>query len=174
MATGTAQIVVGTSHRFHGGIHPYVSLWLWENDRPVWQAERPDGQRVGWVPREPDTITLDGLLLVLAMSQDADSPVTRALEGMSAGTWAQESSELGDWPHYSQARVRELLRVGAPPAKVVVSALEGSTVLLQLPDLDVPWEMEVLTPIYSRITSPFSDGTPTVHGRLTGDGDGGR
>lgn len=66
MASMTAQLVVGTPDRYHGGIYPRQIVWLSENSRPGWVLQpahvgssderydvRGQPESTVWVPHRP-------------------------------------------------------------------------------------------------------------------------
>lgn len=128
MGTFTAQILVGQGHPYHGGILVSRQLFLSENERPAWllygtgAVSRPIA---AWVPTIEDMLE-DGLLLlgvhVLRCTQLKaglrQDPARLECYGLDP---AQRLSlhalcRNADW--------RDL--------KIVVSVLEGSSVLAQL------------------------------------------
>ena len=73
MGTYTAQILIGNSHTYHGGILPHYQMFLSENDRAAWilrkmpllNEENDDGdENIVWIPAMPSTIFRDGLMMV--------------------------------------------------------------------------------------------------------------
>lgn len=72
MGTLTAQILVGNTHPYHGGITPTHALYLSENSRPAWtlmshdvyaRKEQPALQPVVWVPTVEHLLE-DGVLMI--------------------------------------------------------------------------------------------------------------
>jgi hypothetical protein len=64
MTTITAQILVGDSHTWHGGIMNASAIYLYENSRPAWVYKPNDKseENVYWVPTIENMLE-DGLLL---------------------------------------------------------------------------------------------------------------
>ena len=73
MGSVTSMLVLGTPHRYHGGIYPDRIAWLWENDQPRWtvQSFDPDWEPVDQEarPDSPETILQSGLALLLGLKQ---------------------------------------------------------------------------------------------------------
>jgi len=68
MATQTAAIMFGSNHRFHDGLTAGRSIALMENDRPVWLEPAGGEQGLRLIPRSPERILIDGLLLTLRLA----------------------------------------------------------------------------------------------------------
>jgi hypothetical protein len=65
MGTYTAQVLIGTPHPNHGGIHPTHQLMLSENSRPAWiltSWENTEEEKV-WIPTI-ESMLEDGLLMI--------------------------------------------------------------------------------------------------------------
>ena len=71
MATMTAQILIGTSHTWHGGIIPDYRIYLSENDRPaliltseeIYSGNTVSIKKIVWIPAEN---WLDDILLMIS------------------------------------------------------------------------------------------------------------
>lgn len=71
MGTMTAQILIGKSHPYHGGINPSHYLFLFENDRPVLtlvpeniSTGRPQSSEIRWIPSSYENILEDAILMI--------------------------------------------------------------------------------------------------------------
>lgn len=151
MATLTAQILVGDSHQFHGGIHPRHALYLSENDRPAWILLRHDPLDVGaserlatWIP-SVDHMLEDGLILFAA-------------HGLRAPEVVHELGGSGDHDeplvlpqHFSEGQLVKLrgatVRASHGGEKMILTVLPESTIGTQLSVLDsYAWEYVVCQP----------------------------
>ena len=128
------MLVLGTSHRFHGGIYPDRIAWLWENDRPRWtvQSLNPNWEPVDQeaLPDSPETILQSGLALLLGVKQ----------------------SEVG----VDMSGIKDALSSGA---KIVVICLDGSALTTLAPELvDLPCQIELAATSSMRWWHAFDEG----------------
>lgn len=191
MAPVTAQLLVGHPDIYHGGIYPTHTLWLSENFRPAWVLE-PDTRALRaasaedvqaenspnwaleptvWIPSEPDFILEDAILL-LAIHVLRDEAVLRVVDERfpvlteSRVPFEDKPVELGAIPENELAELRRLCRQSGLNYKLVATVLRDSSVLGQLPILELyPMELEVCTLSYSRTRSAWG-GETEVRGSL--------
>ena len=192
MGSMTAQIMVGGSHRYHGSIFPTHTMSLTENSRPGWtlqatgrelsgapSAGRPDDNPPSWtveptiwVPSAPEQILEDGLLL-LHVHVLRDPAVLELVEkelpelAEVRVPFRDPALDLTELPEAVLAELRDRCRASDTHCKLVVTVLVGSSLLAQLPILErYPFELEVCTVSYSRLTSAFGGPEPEVRGSL--------
>lgn len=156
MATMTAQILVGGSHRNHGGIIPTHVLFLSENSRPAWilasqqiYADDPvDTQRIIWIPTVERM--LEDAIVMIAMHVVRDPGV---IDAASACFENPESKRL---ELYADAKagidgLYEAARAISGFPKLIVSTFAGSTINRQLPVLrEYSMDVEVCPSAYRR------------------------
>ncbi len=144
MGTYTAQILVGRAHPFDGGITPTHQLFLSENSRPAWvltELGGDPGRRAVWIPTV-ERVLEDGLVMAGALVlQDPE------LLGALGDARRVPGPCLYDLPEAIRDALYARCRAFRPPAKLVVCAFGGSTILGQLPRLaEFAWKLEVLAP----------------------------
>lgn len=173
MATRTAQMILGTPHRYHGGISPLDVLWLWENDRPAWTWDGAPGPRFAVTPAGPDRILADGLALAAAVATGPEGEVSRLLAGWLGDDWLQHRNDLSECTSYDAKTLDAALGALDFPGKVVVAAMTGSSVLALADTLGgVTWEVELLAPRFTRTRDAFGGGEWTTTGSLASEADG--
>lgn len=168
MATQTASILFGGAHRFHGGLTSGRSISLYENDRPVWMfPEQAPENAVRLIPRSPERILADGLLLALQLGLDARG--RELLVGMCGVDLVREGGvDLTEDTGYSAKRIDEAMTKLEYDGKMIVACFAGSSVLQQLHVLaPLTWDVEVLAPVFVRTTPAFGDGHSETFGSLT-------
>lgn len=189
MASRTAQILIGHSDMYHGGIYPTHVMYLAENSRPVWLLEpvgrglagtasdQPDDEEVpawtteavAWVPSGPEHILEDGLLLlalhVLRDENLLELAESRLPELLKVG----RRIDLTKMPKSGLDELRQRCTQIDLHYKLAVTVLEGSSIHGQLPVLErYPMEVEVCTVTYSRLARGFAgSGKPEARGSLT-------
>ncbi len=151
--TGTAQLLFGAAHQRFGGVTPFLSMWLVEGTTTRWRVTDPTYGPVDWVPRTPDRVVADALVLLIALTSTPRDPVPVALSAMApAENWRSGRVELPTWRHYDTEHLDALVAATEPAGKVVLSVLPEASVpeesLLALERLD--WDVDVLTPRLSR------------------------
>ena len=156
----TASILMGESHRFHGGLTispPPRRLWLSENDRPAWLLDGHDGEDMVWQPRGPETILEDGLAL-LATALEAFA-IRRALDVPDGENLPNQNLEdLTDDKYEALIDASRSAFVTHKP-KLVLSLFLQTSLPSELRELAEGYdiEVEVLTPEYVRLRPPFGD-----------------
>jgi len=157
----TAHLLIGTSHRYHGGINFTHQVFVHENDRPVLQmvpAQSGDvGSIISWIPTVEDMLE-DALLMACVYAiKDAG---TGAEFAKARGLALKDYFCLYEIDAIERARLYDLSRVALVEhgVKLVFTILEGSTLRNQIGRLKMyPFEMEVCVPIYSRTLSAMSN-----------------
>ena len=165
----TAHIAAGIQNE--GGIAPLHTAWLFEHHRPAWMFERtssavgghaPDAPSVEirWIPAEPDTILRDGLLMMIihSLRDEATREAAAGLPELLRDTPGQKDDgdnlvfvEVGDIDPVGLAEVNEVAKRAIPLCKLVITALNGSSILTQLGQIaEFAFETEVCTPTYFR------------------------
>ncbi len=165
MAAFTAQILVGAAHPNHGGITPTHHLYLSENSRPIWLLfpnSVLDGipnalpEKVTWIPTVENL--LEDALLMIAIHVVGDLGISdaagRLFRAKAPGVVAlQEDIDRQDLEH-----LYEKLQAADIPAKLVLTAMHGSTVMRHLKVLEkYRMDVEVCIPQYSRSYSRWQE-----------------
>lgn len=154
MAEISAYVHIGPASRgtLSGGAPtPTHVLYVWEGSTAALQLVPVDptdaAQRtVTWIPRRPDTILEDALVMIAALVV-GDAATVAALNGGTPRVPSAGPYELTD----DVADAVKAARGGLAPAGLVVCVCHGSTVLAQLGALDtVEGEVEVLTSSFLR------------------------
>jgi hypothetical protein len=153
MTTRTAQLLFGAAHRKLGGVTPFLTLWLVEGRTARWRVEDAGDGPLTWVPRSPDRVVADALVLLLALTTTPRDPVPVALSAMAGGLpWRRGDVDLSTWRHYDAEQLDALVAASEPGGKVVLSLLPEASVpetsLAPFEHLD--WDVDVLTPRLSR------------------------
>jgi hypothetical protein len=145
MATLTAQVLIGSSHAYEGGINPTHQLFLSENSRPAWLLVQhsadtnKDTQRIKWIPTLENMFE-DGLLMI-------------ALYVLEAKEIQQAAKQLFNWNYNAYVEVYDINAAGREQLymmcrqlkqqyKIIVSIFEGSSIGRQL-DVLLEYSMEV-------------------------------
>ena len=169
MGTFTAQILIGEPHQNHDGIIPYHQLFLSENSRPAWMlreiyypddAPKTDAEKTVWIPTMENMLE-DALLMIavhIIHSPDILNVASAYTEEISASflelysAFKDEELEM----LYEKCRGIEAF------PKLAVSVFRHSTIAGQLSVLQkYKMDVEVCTPVYSRLYSPWKEKTLT-------------
>jgi len=154
MSTGTAQLLFGATHRTHGGLIPFLSLWLWEGGAARWRVASPETGALSWRARSDDRLLSDALVLLVALTTTPRDPVPVALDDLAGDVdWRSGDVDLTTWRHYDAARLDQLVAETEPAGKLVLSVLHGSRLdgsaqLDRLRELD--WDVDLLTASHTR------------------------
>lgn len=165
MATMTAQILVGGSSQYHGGIIPSHVLYLSENSRPAWilmsheiSSEGPlDTRRVIWIPTVERM--LEDALVMISLHVVRDP---RVLDAAAACFDRPEGDrlELYDDAKADLEGLYEAARSVEGFPKLVISTFAGSTIAQQLPILqEYSMDVEVCPCGYRREWSQWQNKT---------------
>lgn len=155
MGAITAQILIGQSHPYEGGlVNLEGALLLTENGVARWSLN-PWGRAEhfschSWIP-DPGTMLEDGLLLLglhvwkdEMLLQFADKAFQKPLNQIEMLT----ENVISDQDRY---RLHERCRSILQGRKLVITVLEGSSIKRQLDVLfQYPFEVEVCVPTYNR------------------------
>src|SRR5688500_9368740 len=160
MGTLVAQMTVGSSDIYHGGIRPTHISWLSVNSRPAWilnplrfgEVPQQDGgdeegsqwttEEVVWVPERWENILEDGLMQIAAhvlvlpdLIEFAEKAAPQMIEPGYADLTKLDPTWLED--------ARDLVRTGDLPCKIIVTLFhDGRGIADQLPVLS-EYGMEV-------------------------------
>ena len=153
MTTGTAQLLFGAAHQKLGGVTPFLTMWLVEGRMARWRVDDVGDGPLTWVPRTPDRVVSDALVLLLALTTTPRDPVPVALTAMAGGLpWRHGDVDLSTWRHYDAQQLDALVAASEPGGKVVLSVLPEASVpetsLAPFEHLD--WDVDVLMPRLSR------------------------
>ncbi len=171
MATMTAQILVGGTSSYHGGILPSHVVCLSAHSRPAWilmaheihPEASNDTRRVIWIPTVERM--LEDAIVMIALHVVRDS---RVLEAASACFDRPEGDrlELYDDAKGDLDGLYEAARAVKGFPKLVISVLAGSTIVRQLPVLrEYTMDVEVCTSTFRREWSEWQRETVEA-GRL--------
>ena len=172
MSTMVAQMAVGHSDMYHGGIIPTHTAWLSTNGRPAWvlnptrwgQApDDPDADlpqwtqaEVVWVPHRPETILEDGLLL-LSIHVLRDPSILDRVDVAAPALRNAGFSDLTELDPMLLEELRDRVKSNDFDYKIVLSLWEGNSIKEQLPALaDYSMQLEVCTPTYTRTWGGFT------------------
>jgi predicted nucleic-acid-binding protein len=158
MATMTAQMLVGKSHMYDGGINPTHYLFLSENSRRAWilvpqnifsPVLEEKIAKVVWIPTLENMLE-DGLLMVgLYVLQDKE--VQNAAKQMF--DWNKEEAyfEVYSINQVDREKLYALCRGLKHRYKTIISVFEGSTISRQMNVLlEYLMEVEVCKTDYAR------------------------
>jgi hypothetical protein len=138
MGTITAQIIIGNSHSYHGGIIPSHFILLSENDRPAWILinpnifEKPSSSedKIIWIPSRENM--LEDALLMIAIHVIKNKAVTKMAEKYCSDITGS-TVEIDSSIEKSQRReLYEKCRSLKHWPKCVISVFHGSTIKKQL------------------------------------------
>lgn len=162
MATMTAQILVGSSHMYHGGITPTHTLYLSENDASAWilskhELENSQGsfpQKVWLCP--PDEDLFSPAILMISVHVVGDRNVQAELESLDID-W--RLARL-DWYRIGEEKRTQAYALAQKinlSAKLTVSIFRGSSLEQQITNFSqFTGEVEVCVPSFARWLDPFS------------------
>ena len=168
MATMTAQILVGNSHKHSGGLIPLHQVWLSENDRPalVLQALSQAGEKpevagdVVWIPSGGNM--LDDAMLLIGIHAIRDESLLEVARkcGLDPDAARLELGEVCTEEQREQL-YRKCQEVLVGP-KIIMSIFRDSSMEQHLGVLvDYKIDVEVCTPSYSRLFSAWKNETTT-------------
>lgn len=179
-ATCTAQILVGGSMNHWGGpgvgIGPDRIMYLVEGGRAAWILEAvahasEDRSPVTWIPRCPERILADGLVMIAALIDEA--PAVRALiedrlrPNQSGELLASDWADLGKLPEDLLEELDSAALTGVR-SKLVIALMSGSSLTGQIALLErCEMDAEVCTVSWMRQTN--SEGNAEVAGELPPD-----
>lgn len=131
MATITAQLLVGESHTWHGGIMNTSAIHLYENSRPVWvYKQEHEGKKViRWVSTVEDMLE-DGLFLA-AVHIWKDEDIIRTLRNIT-GSNSFEELELYNISDKDRDALYKKCREIDNGGKFILSVFNGSTLMKQV------------------------------------------
>jgi hypothetical protein len=139
MGTVTAQIMVGSSHRYHGGITPSHALYLSENDRPAWVLIQHDlmGQEdsrraATWIPTV-DHMLEDGLTMIAAEVVGAPGLTTKFRSKLDNDRFLTLPEAFSE---EELQGLREIGRAQFGGLRIIITVLPESTIMSQLHVLD--------------------------------------
>jgi hypothetical protein len=150
MATMTAQILVGSSHQYHGGITPSHYLFLSENDRPAWimvkqnifTGKTATGSRIVWIPTVENMLE-DGLLMI-AIHACKIKPVVDLVGEFRSKVRPIRFQMYDDFSAAQRVELYETCRENLTSPKMIVTVFKGSSIAHQLPVLrHYKFELEI-------------------------------
>lgn len=165
MASISSFVWVGHGHPNHGGINATHLLSLSENSRSSWALERVSGsspepeEAIRWIT--PPDMLLDAALWMIGAYVLEHPPVLAILEAADIrGPWAELPGALD----LEQASDLVEAVLEAPHRyKLVISLLEGSSLIGQLEQLEVyDIDVEVLAPMFVSAYSEWRNDTVTT------------
>ncbi len=131
MATITAQILIGDSHTWHGGIMNASAIYLYENSRPAWVYKPNDKneENIYWVPTIENMLE-DGLLLATVHILRNDD-IVRTIKA-ATGKDNLQQLELYDLSKEDRDILYRKCRELDYDNKLIVSVFNGSTLIGQV------------------------------------------
>jgi len=135
MATNTAQILIGKSHPYDGGITNLTySLYLSENSNPAWRLtpfnDTQNKKEFVWIPTLEHMLE-DALLMIgLYVIQDKD-----LLESYNSLQTKKDTNRLSLYEDFKAEELnalREITKKVKFDGKLLISVFNGSTILRQL------------------------------------------
>lgn len=153
MATYTGEVLVGNAHLHHGGILPEHRVYLSENGRLslILRGEE-DTKGCIWIPTVKNTIDDTLLMISVYILKDKD-----ILNKMAKCKIPMEQGFFELREYFSEDELKGLYELNKEVLKtysgfkIVLNALEGSTFLAQLRNLEnYDIDMEVCRTIYSQ------------------------
>lgn len=158
------------------GVGPVRNMYLVEGARAAWVLEpvahnSEDGQPVTWIPRTPEQILADGVVMIAALV-DEDPAVRGLIEdrlkaGQSRELLTGDRADLTELPEDVLTEV-ESAALRAVRSKLVITAMSGSSLTGQLALLDrCSMDAEVCVVCWMRETD--SEGNTKVAGELPPD-----
>ena len=163
MSTVTAQFLVGRAHQNHGGIEPTHYLFLTENSKPAWfifttdvfSEEKHKTKKITWIPTVDNM--LEDALLMIAIHILKDKEICELAKKYFRNKSAEWVEMYEDIDEKDRHQLYEKCRDIKIRFKIVLTALEGSSILNQIKILEnYKMDMEIFTPQYIR---SFSDWT---------------
>lgn len=167
MGTLTAQMLIGTGHPNHDGIGPSHYAFLSENSRPAWMlvpqnvfhsGRRGGWKKITWIPTVENMLE-DGLLLTAIHVLRDENVVALAKKSF-------KKADLNRVELYEDIESEELLklydqcRLIKIPFKIVLTVLEGSTIMRQIGILEkYSMDVEICVPKYYRAYTHWGDET---------------
>jgi hypothetical protein len=165
MSTITAQILVGTSHMYHGGINPTHYLFLSENSMSAWVLvpenlfENDHGDlpnRIVWTI-DPAHALEDGMLMI-ALYIVKNKDILQLAEKLVPGIFKKERLDVGDFVKEGLDELRRKSRFLRCDGKMVLTVLRHSS-LWDKKQLDAilgySMDVEVCVSGFYRETSAF-------------------
>ncbi len=160
MATYTAQILIGRSHIYHGGITPNHVLFLSENSRSAWilhSFSKPGFQKV--FVCDPNTLIKDAVLITAIFILRSEKLLKQLPDTIKKKLKSNylELYRVID-PEVSDNLYGILKDISFNHLKLLISifnelSLKSVSILEKYKDL----EFEVCTTFYSRTYNPFND-----------------
>lgn len=166
MGTVTAQILIGSSHPNHGGIHPTHFLFLMENDHPSWtlvnenffKEGQGDIQGLTWIPTVENT--LEDAILMTAIHVSKSPTIIDLAKNFNS---AIEMDHVQLYSVLEESQREQLYlkcRSLSDFPKVVISVLRGSMIDRQLTVMEqYKMDVEICRVVYSRLYSPWTNKT---------------
>ncbi len=165
MATLTAQILIGFSHMYNGGINPTHAMYLSENSRPAWilitqnVSDPVSNEKVVWIPTLENMLE-DGLLMVaLYVLQDKNV----CAEAKRMFNWSNDTYiEAYNIKDMDRQHLYTLCKNLEYRFKVILSVFKGSGISQQLQVLlEYGMEVEVCESGYNRNYNVWTESMET-------------
>ena len=173
MGTVTAQILIGSPHPNDGGIIPSHYLFLSENDRPslnlvganIFQESGKEFSKIVWIPTLENMV--EDAVLMVAVHILKNKEIVNTAREFSNKIDSQLLELRSDLDDDQRDRLYQKCRELSEFPKMIISIFRSSTIEKQLIALEnYKMEIEVCTPIYSRLYSRWTENFQ-VEGALT-------
>jgi hypothetical protein len=172
MGTMTAQILIGKSHPYHGGINPSHYLFLFENDRPVLtlvpeniSTGRPQSSEIRWIPSSYENILEDAILMIAINVYKVNNLVKIA--NQLFGDKQKHVIDLSEDIDQKDLKVlHDKCRETNLPGKLVITILNHSSIQSQLKILESYNVDTEICPVRFSRGKNIWDGKANVYGTI--------
>ena len=138
MGTMTAQILVGESHPYQGGIIPSHMLFLSENSRPAWtlkpllfdQDRANDKKEIVWIPTVDHM--LEDALLMIALHIQQDHELIQLAKSLYRNALHARVELYESFDVSQRMQLYEKCRMLSEYPKIIISVFNESTIKDQL------------------------------------------
>ena len=157
MSTMTAQILIGQSHTYHGGINPSHYLFLSENSKPALillpqnydKSMKSSESRKIWIPTLENM--LEDALVMIAVNVLKDEQVISLANKYINSKDDNYVYMYDDIEAEDRKKLYQASKIMNKNYKIVISIFQGSSLFRHLPKLkDYNMEVEVNMPKYVR------------------------
>jgi len=160
MATLTAQILIGSSHPYDGGINPTHSLFLSENSKPAWVLKDladKTGLAKGcvWIPTLENM--LEDAFLMIGIQVLKDEELAALAESFCRKPLSHDLMFYEDFEEGQRTQLYEKCRQLKSFPKLVISAFNNSSITRQLPVIEkYGFEVDVCRSVFERYISAMT------------------
>jgi hypothetical protein len=138
MSSISAQVLVGHTHPYHGGIIPDQRIYLSENSRPalILEDERPlkavkDSQKVIWVPTVENMLE-DILLMVTVFVLKNEKVISLMKKNKKELKSIEMDQDIDKGQRAGIYRINRQILEDREDLKIIFSIFQGSTLYAQI------------------------------------------